>query len=138
MTISKAIIQWMYQNDTIEIDEKINTNLLDAKATAYALSKTPSNTVEQFNDGSEKRTEYYTLLTKRSSQLDIERVSNDQFLENLEEWVWEQNLNGNVPKLDNKRYCDNIAISSSYYLFENETEESIYSLTLEIQYRKEI
>lgn len=138
MTVSRAIIQWLFQNDTIEIDEKINTDLLDAKATAYALSKTPSNIIEQFNDGSERRTEYYTFLTKRNSQLDNERISNDQFLENLQEWVWENNLNGNIPQLDNKRFCDNIAISSSYYLFEVETEESIYSLTLEIIYRKEI
>lgn len=137
MTISESIQKWLYDFGEIEIDEKIDTDLLKAQVNTYALAKAPTNIREEFIDGSSLNTEYYTFLTRRTTQFDGERVSNNQFLEKLTEWVEERNNEGILPKLDNKRVCDNIAISSGFYLFETEEENGVYSLTFEIIYRKE-
>ena len=94
MTVSESIQKWLYQFGEIEIDEKINTDLLNAQVNAYALTKAPTNIVEEFIDGSSINTEYYTFLTRRTTQFDGERVSNNQFLENLTEWVESRNNEG--------------------------------------------
>ena len=138
MTISESIIQWLYTNGTIQIDERINTEKLDGSAVAYSLSKVPQNLVNKFIDGSERRTQYYMFFVRQSTQIESERISNDKFLENLEDWVWMQNKNRNFPILDNKRTCESIGVSSTYYLYETEEEEGVYSLTIQIVYRKEI
>ena len=138
MTISESIIQWLYTNGTIQIDERINTEKLDAEAVAYSLSKVPQSIVKAFIDGSQRRTEYYMFFVRQSTQIESERISNDKFLENLEEWVWKQNRNRNLPNLDGKRYCDSVGISSTFYLFDTAEEDGVYSLTIEITYRKEI
>lgn len=137
MTISESIIQWLSDFGEIKIDSVINTELLKAQPNAYAMIKTPTNIRQEFIDGSSVNTEYYTFLARKSSQFNAERINNNQFLENLTDWVENANMDGNLPKLDNKRFCDNIAISSGFYLFETEENESVYSLTFEIIYRKE-
>ncbi len=137
MTISQAIKQWLYKNGTIEIDERINTEKLDANAIAYSLSKTPQSQAKSFIGGSELRTEYYMFFARQSSQLEAERISNDEFLENLENWVWQKNKEHDLPILDKKRKCTKVGISSSYYLYSTEEEEGIYTFTIEIEYIKE-
>lgn len=136
MAVSKSIVEWLKQCEYIQ--NGIDFELLGAGTDVYALSKVPSNIVETFIDGSQSRTEYYTLLARMDAQLSEERESNDQLLENLETWIDEQNMEGNLPLLEAKIFCDNIIVSSNFYLFETQENESIYSLTLEIKYRKEI
>lgn len=138
MTVSQAIKQWLYKNSAIEIDERINTEKLDAQAIAYSLSKTPQTVVKKFVNGSELRTEYYMFFARQSTQLETERISNDEFLENLEEWVWNKNKEHDLPIIDEKRHCTRVGIASSFYLYQTEEEEGVYTFTIEIEYRKEI
>lgn len=137
MTINESIIKWLYEYGQIEIDERIDTDLLQAKANAYAVSKTPTTIKEEFIDGSSSNTEYYTFFMRKKSQFELDRKGNNAFLEELTDWVEERNADGNIPKLDNNRFCESISISSGFYLFETEESESVYQLTFEIIYRKE-
>lgn len=138
MTVSEAIKQWLYGFPKITIDERIETELLGGEAVSYAISRTPQNEIETFVDGSQYRTEYYMIFARQSTQLEAERVSNDKLLEELESWIEEKNLNGEYPTIDEKRIVDEIGISSSFYIYSQEEEESIYSLTIMIKYRKEL
>lgn len=138
MTVSEAIKQWLYGFPKITIDERIETELLGSQAVSYAISRTPQNVIETYVDGSQQRTEYYMLFARQSTQLEAERVSNDKLLEELESWIEEKNLNGEYPTIDEKRNVDEIGISSSFYIYSQEEEESIYSLTIMIKYRKEL
>lgn len=138
MTVSEAIKQWLYGFPKITIDERIETELLGSQAVSYAISRTPQNVIETYVDGSQQRTEYYMLFARQSTQLEAERVSNDKLLEELESWIEEKNLNGEYPTIDEKRIVDEIGISSSFYIYSQEEEESIYSLTIMIKYRKEL
>lgn len=138
MTVSEAIKQWLYGFPKITIDERIETELLGSQAVSYAISRTPQNVIETYVDGSQQRTEYYMLFARQATQLEAERVSNDKLLEELESWIEEKNLNGEYPTIDEKRKVDEIGISSSFYIYSQEEEESIYSLTIMIKYRKEL
>ena len=101
------------------------------------MSKTPTTIKEEFIDGSSVNTEYYTFFMRKKSQFELDRKGNNAFLEELTDWVEERNADGNIPKLDNNRFCESISISSGFYLFETEESESVYQLTFEIIYRKE-
>lgn len=134
MTLSEAVKSWLYTNEQIALDERITTELLGAEAIAYSLSKTPSSIRSDFIDGGYMGIEYYQFFMRQATQLESERVSNDRFLEQFEEWVDE---NKEYPILDGGRFIDDISVSSGFYLFETQEEESIYTFTLEVVYRKE-
>lgn len=138
MTISESLKNWLLKNGTFQIDDSIDTEKLSSPAIAYSLSKTPQNSVRKFVDGSEQRTEYYMFFARQSIQIETERISNDQFLENFEDWIWSKNKEHDLPVLDKKRICESVGISSTFYLYETDEEEGIYSLTISIVYRKEI
>lgn len=137
MTVSKALIQWLYGYGNIQIDERIETDVLAQQAISYALYKEPNAIVDTYIDSSQMRTEYYTFLARRNTQIESERQDNNVFLEELENWIDEKNLNGELPQLDGNRYCDDVSVSSGLYLYTNEDSQAVYALTIQIKYRKE-
>ena len=137
MTVSKALIQWLYGYGNIQIDERIETDVLAQQAISYALYKEHNAIVDTYIDGSQMRTEYYTLLARRNTQIESERQDNNVFLEDLENWIDEKNLNGELPQLDGNRYCEDVSVSSGLYLYTNEDSQAVYALTIQIKYRKE-
>lgn len=138
MTVSKALIQWLYGYGNIQIDERIETDVLAQQAISYALYKEPNAIVDAYIDGSQMRTEYYTFLARRNTQIEAERQDNNVFLEELENWIDEKNLNGEFPQLDGNRYCEDVSVSSGLYLYTNEDSQAVYALTIQIKYRKEL
>ena len=138
MTVSKALIQWLYGYGNIRIDERIETDVLAQQAISYALYKEPNAIVDAYIDGSQMRTEYYTFLARRNTQIESERQDNNAFLEELENWIDEKNLNGELPQLDGNRYCEDVSVSSGLYLYTNEDNQAVYALTIQIKYRKEL
>ena len=134
MTISESIIDWLSgYGSTLEI---IDTDTLEAETEPNGMYKNPERNIEYFNDGAGKITEYYTFLTKQNSLTDSQRVSNAQFLENLEEWVENKNFNEDFPTLTNGVVTD-IAIANSFYLQDSEEDNATYQLSIEIIYIKE-
>ena len=138
MTVSKALIQWLYGYGNIQIDERIETDVLAQQAISYALYKEPNAIVDTYIVGSQMRTEYYTFLARRNTQIELERQDNNAFLEELENWIDEKNLNGELPQLDGNRYCEDVSVSSGLYLYTNEDNQAVYALTIQIKYRKEL
>ena len=59
-------------------------------------------------------------------------------MENFQDWIIKKNKEYDLPTLKEGCFCNNIAISSSYYLESNENKLGMYIFTLEIQYRKEL
>jgi hypothetical protein len=134
MTISESIIEWLEGYNLKVLD--VETEQLEAVSEAYGFFKQPERNIEYFIDGSQKITEYYTFLTKQDSNLNIQRVSNGEFLESLEEWVEDKNFNEDFPTLTNGIVTD-IAIANSFYVQEQNEETAVYQLSLEIIYIKE-
>lgn len=138
MTVSKALIQWLYSYGNIQIDERIETDVLAQRSIAYALYKEPNAIVETFIDGSKMCTDYYTFLARRNTQVESERQDNNKFLEELADWIDEKNFNGELPQLDGNKTCEDVSVSSGLYLYTNEDNQSVYALTIQIKYRKEL
>lgn len=138
MTVSQALIKWLYGYGNIEINERIETDILASQTMAYALYKEPTATVESFIDGSQMRTEYYTFLARRNTQVESERQDNNAFLEELEDWIDEQNISGNLPQLSGNKFSEDVSVSSGLYLYTNNDSQAIYALTIAIKFRKEL
>ena len=136
MTIKQSLINWLQLYPNFEIEDFVETDI--ASDNGYAVAKEPNIVTNTFLDGSQQRTEYYTFVAKKITTNNALRKSTDEFLEDFEDWIYTKNLNGDYPTLKEKCYCDNVSISSTYYLQSNEEKYGMYVFTIEIQYRKEL
>lgn len=129
MTVSEAIIDWLTEYESNDID----TDILGASTASYALTKEPTINIKRYLSGRTERTEYYQFTARLDSQLNEERKSNSEWLENLEKWIEKQKINNKVPTIEGANVSD-VFVSSSYYLGQNAEDNSVYSLTIGIKY----
>lgn len=125
MTISEKIIEWLTLNPKIEM---VDTDFLQSDE-AMGLFKMPSDIIERYISGA-KYTRYYTFNIRQSSQLNTERISNQQFMEELEQWIEAQSVLKNYPIAD----CIHIRSSGGYAVQEMDGEQTVYQIILEIKY----
>lgn len=131
MTVSEALINWLVEYDSSDID----TDLLSASTTSYALTKEPTINIKRYLSGRTERTEYYQFTARLDSQLNEERKLNSEWLENLEKWIEEQKTNNKMPIIEGATVRD-VFISTGYYLGQNAEDNSVYSLTIGIKYTR--
>lgn len=131
MTVSEALINWLTEYESNDID----TDLLSASTTSYALTKEPTINIKRYLSGRTERTEYYQFAARLDSQLNEERKLNSEWLENLEKWIEEQKLNNKMPTIEGATVRD-VFISTGYYLGQNAEDNSVYSLTIGIKYTR--
>lgn len=131
MTVSEALINWLTEYDSNDID----TDLLGASTTSYALTKEPTINIKRYLSGRTERTEYYQFTARLDSQLNEERKLNSEWLENLEKWIEEQKTNNKMPTIGEATVRD-VFISTGYYLGQNAEDNSVYSLTIGIKYTR--
>lgn len=135
-TVGQSLIEWLYTFGNIEVDQTviIETDQLDAESGSYGLYKEPTKTVTNFIDGSRDVSERYYFMVRQASKTDKKRINNQLWMEQLERWVYEQNLKRVLPKLDSKRECCGVSIAVSAYMAEAETDTAAYQVSFEIQY----
>lgn len=130
MSISSGIITWL--NTCPEI------TLLDMSQTmpdAEGLYKQPAVTVEEMIDGSKFITANYYILFQRDIQIKTDRLSNEEVLEAVEDWIEAQDIAENYPDIGYP--VETVGISNSYYMMSRENDVATYQATLQIKYYKE-
>ena len=133
MTISKSIAKWLRQCPYLSLIEDVDTDCLSAELESYGIFKQPSGERESFIDGSSEVTEYYTILTRQSYQLESERVSNQEFMAKVEDWIYQKEIDGELPKIQG---IETVEVANSFYLLETENDEGIYQFTIKVVYAK--
>ena len=138
MTISECIIEWLSEYKQMEFAE-CAVDQIEAEDGTYAIFKTPNKNITEYADGSQLITEYFQLMAKKATQLNLERVNNLQMLADLENWVDEKNMDEEYPELSKagKLTCKDISISNSNSILSQEDESAIYQLSIAVQYLKE-
>lgn len=138
MTISECIIEWLGEYQKMEFAE-CAVDQIEAEDGTYAIFKTPNKNVTEYMDGSQLVTEYFQLVARKSTQLNPERVNNQQMLVDLENWVEEKNMEEDYPDLSKagKLICMDIDVSDSNSIVSQEDASAIYQLSIAIQYLKE-
>lgn len=138
MTVSECLKDWLNKYPKADFGD-IDTDILKGKDGSVTLFKSPNKQIIKYNDGSSLNTEYYQFFIEKSSLLDEERIDNQQFMSDLEEWIEEKDFNEEYPDLSavGKLKCTEIAINNfSSIAFEGE-DKAVYQITIAIEYLKE-
>lgn len=138
MTVSECIKNWLCGYEKMDIGE-IATDFVEGDLGSYAILKSPNSTPEEYSDGSRLITEFYQFFARKSTQIDVERIGNQQLLTDLEEWVEQKNFAEDYPDLSvcGRLACQDISISGSATILSQEETNAIYQIIISIQYLKE-
>lgn len=137
MTVGQALIEWLHTYGDVEVEAVIETDQLDSETKSYGLFKEAQKEVVTFLNGSRDVTEYYNFMVRARSKLDTNRVSNQEWLENLETWIRMQNIHRVLPDLGPGRACWAVGVSVTGYMMEQETDTAAYQMSVEIHYTEE-
>lgn len=138
MTVAECIKEWLSQYEQADISD-MATDFVEGDIGSYAIFKSPNRTENNYLDGSKLITDYYQFFARQPTQNDKERIDNQQFLADLEEWVEEKNFAENYPDLSSagNYICEDISISNSATILSQGEINAIYQITISIQYLKE-
>ena len=138
MTVGECLKEWLGAYENADIDE-MATDFIEGEKGSFAIYKTPNNTVIPYNDGSSLVTEHYQFFARQPAQIDKERIGNQQFMSELENWVEEKDSNEEYPDLSavGNLICVGISIENSAAITSQEEDNAIYQISIAIQYSKE-
>ncbi|MCM1159379.1 MAG: hypothetical protein NC300_11450 [Bacteroidales bacterium] len=138
MTVGECIKKWLGTYAGADFSE-IATDFIKGDTGSYAIYKSPNKNVVPYIDGSKLITEYYQFFARESTQVPEERIENQQFLSDLENWVEKKDYSEDYPDLSEvgNLTCMEISISNSAAITSQEDDNAIYQITIEIQYLKE-
>lgn len=132
-TVSEALKAWLKTCPIASVVD-VDTDRLEAQAEACGIYKQANRVVVDYVDGSKLITEYYYFLTRQATDLESDRVGNQEFLENLEHWIDDQNEIGALPNYDG---VETVEITNGFYMQESEEDEAVYQVSLGITYLRE-
>ena len=104
--MDKIINDWLLQYEPIkEIAEFIHTEELPDETDTLALQRSgvESLPLRYIGEKNWYRQYKYILLLKSSSEDDLQRLDNLEWLDNLMNWIDEQNIKRNYPVMKNKQ-----------------------------------
>lgn len=141
--MDEIINQWLqtYEpiNEIAQIEE-IHTERLTENTNNLALQRTGYENLpmKYITDKGWYRQYQYMLLLKNSSEIDEQRLTNLSWIDDLSDWLAEQNKNKNFPTLEDGKIIKEVSCANALTYQESEDgTTSIYSLQLYFNIRKE-
>lgn len=131
--MDEAINKWLLQYEPIkEIAEMIHTEKLPDATDTLALQRSGVENLELKYVGEKGwyRQYQYILLLKANSEDDIQRLNNLDWLDDLSDWIDEQNQSKNYPTLKNKKIKQVSCANAITYESEEDGSISTYYLQL--------
>lgn len=114
--------------------DDFDTDRLRAETESLGIYKQPTNETVDYIDGSTLCTDYFYIVARQEAQEERDRVSNQEFLEQFEQWIAEQNYKSNYPQGYN---IEEISVANSFYMQETDGEQAVYQISVGVTYRKE-
>ena len=137
-TIIKSLFEWFYSCEVLEVDNKLNIDYLGDEANQYSIETVPCKSViNKYADGSAK-CQYLFIFASREFYSEDEQLnmSNLAFYEELEEWISQQSIRGNLPKLPDGCTAQAVTVLSSGYVMDNDTKTARYQIQCQLRYIK--
>lgn len=141
--MDSKINEWLQKCDIIneiaEVEDIHNERVTD-NVRNLALQRTGFEPLElkYVTDTGWFRQYQYMLLLKSESEIDEQRLTNLDWLDEVSDWLEEQNKTKNYPILDNNKIVKHVSCANA--LTNEESEDgavSVYSLQLYFDIRKE-
>lgn len=136
--MDKIINEWLLQYKPIkEVAEMIHTEELPEQADTLALQRSGIEKLplKYITDRGWYKQYQYILLLKANSESDIQRLSNLDWLDNLSDWIDEQNKLRNYPIINKKQIKQISCANAITYETDEKGLVSIYYLQLFVNVR---
>ena len=131
--MDNIINNWLLQYEPIsEIAEMIHTDKLPDETDTLALQRSGVENLplRYISEKGWYRQYQYILLLKANSEDDIQRLENLSWLDDLNDWIDQQNLLKNYPVLENKKVTKVSCANAMTYETEEDGSISMYYLQL--------
>lgn len=131
--MDEAINKWLLNYKPItEIAEMIHTEELPDQTDTLALQRSGVENLRLKYVGEKGwyRQYQYILLLKANSEDDLQRLENLDWLDDLSDWIDEQNQSKNYPKLNNKKIKEVSCANAITYETSEDGTVSTYYLQL--------
>ena len=130
MSKVQGIAEWLEGSGLVE-DMHVDIDHLGLQGKASIYQQTSADRAK-FIDGTELVTETYYVLFKRSALVRTERISNNDYLEKVENWILEQEQMKHYPDIGYEVH--EVDSTNAFYMTEQTRNDAIYQLTLSIKY----
>ena len=131
--MDKSINDWLLKYEKIkEIAEMIHTEELPDETDTLALQRSGVEEIKPkyINDKGWYRQYQYILLLKSSSEDDLQRLSNLDWLDDLSNWIHQKNILRDYPKLKNMKVKKVSCANAITYETNEDSSISTYYLQL--------
>ena len=131
--MDEAINKWLLNyNPITEIAEMIHTEELPDQTDTLALQRSGVENLglKYVGEKGWYRQYQYILLLKANSEDDLQRLENLDWLDDLSDWIDEQNQSKNYPKLNNKKIKEVSCANAITYETSEDGSVSTYYLQL--------
>lgn len=141
--MDNKINEWLQGCDIIEeiaIIEEIHNERVTDNVRNLALQRTGFENLplKYVTDTGWYRQYQYMLLLKNESEIDEQRLTNLDWLDEVSDWLEEQNKEQNYPILDDNKIVKHVSCANALTYEESEDGAvSVYSLQLYFDIRKE-
>lgn len=134
MSIVNGLLKWLGDSPVLDAVEEIDVSQLDQDNNSIGLYKQPSVSTQKLIDGSEIRTENYYLLFWMPVRLRNDRITNEEYLQQVESWIFQQDFNEEYPDIGHPVHS--IEMSNAFYMLSRTDGDATYQLTLSITYER--
>lgn len=141
--MDSAINEWLQTYEPIKeiaMMEEIHYDNVSDTVKNLALQRTGYENLQQryIHSRGWYRQYQYMLLLKSESEIDEQKLTNLDWLDDLSNWLDTQNINKNFPKLDKGREIKSVSCANALtYETSEDGAVSVYSLQLYFNVRKE-
>lgn len=117
----------------------VHVDFLSPEEGCYSVDVTPGEpVVKQYMDGSSVRQFLFRVTSRALYGDDIrQNLDNIGFFEQFAEWVEEQNLFRSLPDLGPGKKCRQLEVTTSGYVFEENTNYACYQIQCRLTYLQE-
>lgn len=136
MTVSESIVKWLKTFNPEEYwkMKHIDTDIMHGDV-QYSLVKAPTENVKHFLSGASVHKEYYQFRARLATNSNTDCIENGAWLEMLKNWIVEKTAIGDLPMLEDATVRQ-VGIPTSFHVDSNGQGESIYQMTIFIEYYK--
>lgn len=130
--ITQAINKWLLQYDPIKEIAEIHTEKLPDEIETLALQRTGVENLplKYITEKGWYRQYQYALLLKSASEDDIQRINNLDWLDDLNDWIDEQNRARKYPEIKDKQVKEVICANAITYETNEDESISVYYLQI--------
>lgn len=138
----EAIIEYLKQCELFKNIEDIGVDYQSDQPDDFSINTIPENRVISEDVIGNREMQFsFNLMSRVYTATDLDRITNLHFLDDLAEWIYEQDQKGNYPKLPKENQIPTgIEVTSFGYLYSNDAEiqNGIYQMQLKLYYQERV